>query len=200
MLFKLAPCFSKLEFNLQESIYYKTFHSFSKIQWNYYLSQKKTHAWKLRDQNHLEFKVLKMKALTKSRVAIDPKYIPRWQTLLSTPLKHLKDLFLFVFISFFWKNQDYYYFFAPSVQFASSLCSFFCLFIIIKKNQTTMCISNRSNEIKMLLIKRMLLNKSSCLLIYNKEKIWVFIQISLYLFQKYFFNSITFSNLHFVLI
>jgi len=41
MLFKLEPCFSKLEFNLQESIYYKTFHSFSKIQWNYYLSQKR---------------------------------------------------------------------------------------------------------------------------------------------------------------
>ena len=73
-----------------------------------------------------------------------------------------------VFVCFyfiFWKNQDYYYFFAPSVQFASSLCSFFCLFIIIKKNQTTMCISNRSNEIKMLLIKRMLLNKSSCLVL-----------------------------------
>ena len=159
MLFKLEPCFSKLEFNLQESIYYKTFHSFSKIQWNYYLSQKRLMHENSETKINLNSKFWKWKALTKSRVAIDPKYIPRWQTLLSTPLKHLKDLFLFVFISFFGKTKTTTTFFAPSVQFASSLCSFFCLFIIIKKNHTTMCISNRSNEIKMLLIKRMLLNK-----------------------------------------
>lgn len=120
---------------------------------------KKDSCMKIQRPKSFWIQCFEKKVITKFRVAIDPKYIPRWQTLLSTPLKHLKDLFLFVF------NQDYYYFFAPSVQFASSLCSFFCLFIIIKKNQTTMCISNRSNEIKMLLIKRMLLNKSNWLLI-----------------------------------
>ena len=139
MLFKLEPFFSKLEFNLKESIYYKTFHSFSKIQWNYYLSQKRLMHENPETKINLNSKFWKWKSLTKSRVAIDPKYIPRWQTLLSTPLKHLKDLFLFVFISFFGKTKTTTTF-LHRVFNLHHLCVLFSVFLSLLRKIKLLCV------------------------------------------------------------